>query len=133
MFNAKNVVDGVKERRAVPKLEDSTSSPNAFRLMASGSKILRDENARLSSKVSALSGRVDSLDSRFGDVEAWQAEAQKRVNKLETVTGGTSQRACPGCQEFRHDGPENPLAIWSRQRQMRVPTSTLGGCCARVP
>ena len=62
--------------------------------------------ARLESKVSSLSGRVDKHDSRFSDQEAWNAQTQKRVNSLESITGGSAQRQCPGCGELRHDGPE---------------------------
>jgi hypothetical protein len=64
-----------------------------------------DRLAHLESKVKGLSGRVDSHDSRFADVEQWQAEAQRRVGNLERITGGPGQRQCPGCQEIRADGP----------------------------
>lgn len=66
-----------------------------------------DRLAHVESQLKALTGRVDGHDSRFSDVEQWQSEAQQRVNKLETITGGTSQRQCPGCSEMRSDGPES--------------------------
>jgi hypothetical protein len=63
--------------------------------------------ADLKSSVSRLASRVDEHDQRFTSQESWNAEAQKRVNTLETVAGGRSQRQCPSCGEMRNDGPES--------------------------
>ena len=66
-----------------------------------------DRLAHVEAQLKVLTGRVDGHDDTFKDHALWQQEAQQRVNKLETITGGTSQRQCPGCLEMRHDGPES--------------------------
>jgi len=101
LLNAKDAISGVKQRRA-----DAEAKPkklNPFQLAVAENKKLREENQHLRIQLKALAGRVDDHDSRFDDQQAWNAEAQKRVGKLET----TAQRLCPGCNELRADGPAN--------------------------
>ncbi len=92
-FNAKNAPAPAPTRTQGPPRGTSGRSSS-------------DRLGQLESKFRTLEGRVDGHDSKFSDYDAWQDEAQKRVNKLETVAGGTAQRTCPGCQELRADGPE---------------------------
>ena len=83
----------MKERRSAPKQEVSTSGPNVFQQMAADNKILRDESARLSSKVSALSSRVESLEGFRSAQETFNTGTMDRIGKLQP--GNDS--LCPGC------------------------------------
>ncbi len=109
LFNAKDAVDDMKERRAVAEANAAAKPKklNPFQIAVAENKALKEENQHLKIQLKALTGRVDEHDSRLGDQEQWYAEAQKRVDRLETITGGASQRQCPGCLEMRHDGPES--------------------------
>jgi hypothetical protein len=98
LFNASEAVSAVAGKRPQAK---PANPPQG-----SSNRASSDRLSRLESKVSALAGRVDGHDSRFSDQETWNAQAQKRVDQLETITGGANQRQCPGCQEMRPDGPE---------------------------
>lgn len=108
LFNAKDAVDGVKEHRATAEAnaEAKPKKLNPFQVAVAENKALREENARLRGQLKQLGVRVDEHDSQFADQQQWNAEAHKRVDRLETITGGASQRQCPGCGELRADGPE---------------------------
>jgi uncharacterized protein YlxW (UPF0749 family) len=94
LFNAKDAINDVKQRRA-----DAEAKPkklNPFQRIASDNHDLRDENDRLRAKISALSARVDEHDERLNSQEAWNAEAQKRVGQLQSQSAA-GDVPCPGC------------------------------------
>lgn len=79
-------------------------SADPFGQLVADNKALMEQNAHLRRVCDSFERRIGHLETRDGDQQQWNSEAQKRVNKLEQVTSGTSGRSCPGCEEVYPDG-----------------------------
>jgi hypothetical protein len=80
IFHAKEAVDSVKASHTERQAAKATKEAQHFATSPFGQRLI-EENKQLRSAVR----RISALEKRMDDTEAWQAEAQPRIQRAENI------------------------------------------------